>query len=138
MNKATLTGYVGQDPSIANLENTRIGNFTLATSHKWKNKDGEKQERTEWHRIVVFGPKADLAEQYIKKGSHLLIEGEIRTRNYDDKEGNKRYVTEIYASTIEFLGSGNSSQQPTQQVQQQAEFAAQNHLPQGPDDDLPF
>jgi single-strand DNA-binding protein len=112
MNRATLIGNVGRDPEIRSTQSgQRIANFTLATSERWTDKNsGEKREATEWHRVVIFNEKlVDLAERFIRKGTKLALEGEIKTRQWDDK-GQTRYTTEIvlqrFGGSIELLGGG--------------------------------
>ncbi len=105
INKVILLGNVGKDPEVRHLEGGGIvANFTLATSERFRDKSGLPQERTEWHNIVCWGPSADRAEKYVKKGTQLYIEGKIRTRSYDAKDGSKRYVTEIYVDVMQLLG----------------------------------
>jgi single-strand DNA-binding protein len=105
INKVILLGHVGKDPELRHLDNDRtVARFTLATSETYKNKNGEKVTNTEWHNIVAWRALAELAGKYIKKGSLLYIEGKIRTRSWDDKEGNKRYTTEIDAESIQLVG----------------------------------
>lgn len=97
LNKATLIGNVGKDPEIRTTQDGKeIANFSLATSERWKSKDGEKREKTEWHKIVVYNPGlVKVIKSYVKKGSKLYIEGAIQTRKWTDKEGVERYQTEI-------------------------------------------
>ena len=97
LNKVILIGHVGDNPKISQTKDGRnIANFSLATSESWKDKNtGEKQTRTEWHRIVAFGSVVEVINNYIKKGSKLYIEGQLQTRKWTDKEGNDRYNTEI-------------------------------------------
>jgi single-strand DNA-binding protein len=105
INKVILVGNVGKDPEIRYLEGgTAVCSFPLATSESYRNRDGEKVTNTEWHNIVLWRGLAEIAEKYVKKGSQLYIEGRIRTRSWDDKEGNKRYTTEIIADTMQMLG----------------------------------
>ena len=105
VNKVILIGNVGKDPDIRYLDSgVAIARFPLATSETYKNREGEKVTTTEWHNIVLWRGLAEVAEKYVKKGSQLFIEGRIRTRSYDDKEGNKKYVTEIVADTMQMLG----------------------------------
>ncbi len=101
-----LIGRLGNNPEIRFTNTgTAVANFNLATSENWNDKNGQKQERTEWHRVVVWGKLAELCEKYLSKGRQCFVEGRLQTRSWDDKEGNKRYTTEIVASTIQFLGS---------------------------------
>ncbi len=118
INKVILVGRVGEDPIITILENDlKVANFSLATNESYKDKDGNKHETTDWHNIVLWRGLAEIAEQYVKKGSQLYIEGKIKTRSYEDKEGNKRYVTEIYANTLKMLGTKSSSPKAEQQAE---------------------
>ena len=106
INKVILIGNLGKDPEIRSLENgVKVASFSLATTESYKNKDGQKVEQTEWHNIVVWRGLAEVAEKYLKKGSQIYLEGKIRTRSWDDKEGNKKYTTEIIGDTFTMLGS---------------------------------
>ncbi len=106
VNKAIIVGRLGADPELRFTPNGRaVANFNLATSSVWKDKSsGERKEETQWHKIVVWGPQAETCSKYLQKGREVFVEGEIRTRNYEDKEGIKRYVTEIVARDVRFLG----------------------------------
>ena len=105
MNKVILIGNLGNDPEVRTLENgTKVASFSIATSERWKNKQGEKQEETDWHNCVVWSPKAEVVESYLKKGSKVMIEGKIKTRQYE-KDGEKKYITEIKVDNFEFLDS---------------------------------
>jgi single-strand DNA-binding protein len=105
VNKAILVGNLGRDPELRHTPNGQaVVNFTLATSENWTDKSGERQERTEWHRIVVWGRTAEMCHQYLSKGRTVYVEGRIQTREWEDKEGNKRYTTEINAQTVQFIG----------------------------------
>ena len=107
VNKAILVGNLGRDPELRQTPNGQaVVNFTLATSENWTDKSGERQERTEWHRIVVWGRTAEMCNQYLSKGRTVYVEGRIQTREWEDKEGNKRYTTEIIANDVQFLGGG--------------------------------
>jgi len=110
INKAIVVGRLGTAPEVRHTPGgSTVANFSLATNEKWTDKSGEKQERTEWHRIVVWGKLADLCGQYLTKGRMAYVEGKLQTREYE-KDGVKRYTTEIVASTVQFLGdSGTSS-----------------------------
>jgi single-strand DNA-binding protein len=111
VNKVLLIGNVGKDPDIRYLDSgVAIARFPLATSETYKNREGEKVTTTEWHNIVLWRGLAEVAEKYVKKGSQLFIEGRIRTRSYDDKDGNKKYVTEIVADTMQMLGKKSDSE----------------------------
>ena len=116
-NKVILIGNVGKDPEIRRFENNIKASFSLATSETYTPKGGEKVTQTEWHNIVCWRRLAEITENYIKKGSQLLVEGKLRYRSYDDKDGNKRYVVEIEADNIQMLGrkaDGTSSSQGQQ------------------------
>ncbi|MCR9097872.1 MAG: single-stranded DNA-binding protein [bacterium] len=105
VNKAILVGNLGRDPELRHTPNGQaVVNFTLATSESWTDKSGERQERTEWHRIVVWGRQAEMCNQYLSKGRTVYVEGRIQTREWEDKDGNKRYTTEINASNVNFIG----------------------------------
>ncbi len=106
VNKVILIGNVGQDPTVRYSPNGgAIANVTLATSESWKDKNsGEKQEKTEWHRVVFFGKLGEIAGEYLKKGSQAYIEGRLQTRKWTDKEGKERYTTEIVADQMQMLG----------------------------------
>jgi single-strand DNA-binding protein len=109
VNKAILIGNLGRDPELRYTQNGQaVVNFTLATSENWTDRSGERQERTEWHRIVAFAKTAELCAQYLSKGRTVYIEGRIQTRDWEDKEGNKRTTTEINANTVQFLGGPRS------------------------------
>ena len=108
VNKVILVGNVGKDPEVKHLDsNASVANFTLATSDHYTNKSGEKVTTTEWHNIVCWSGLATLAENYIRKGSQIYVDGKIRTRSYDAQDGSKRYITEILADTIQLLGKKN-------------------------------
>ncbi len=107
INKVILIGRLGQDPEVRYTpDGTAVANFSIATSDEWKDKNtGEKRERTEWHRIVAWRKLGEICGEYLSKGRQVYIEGRIQTRSWDDKDGNKRYTTEIIASDVQFLGS---------------------------------
>jgi single-strand DNA-binding protein len=112
MNKVIIMGRLGQDPELKYLPNgTAVANFSVATTKKWKNNEGAPQEKTEWHKIVIWGKLAELANQYLSKGRQVLLQGELQTRSWDDRDGVKRYTTEIVASELEFIGSGEKKDQ---------------------------
>ena len=105
VNKAILVGNLGRDPELRHTQNGQaVVNFTLATSETWTDKSGERVERTEWHRIVVWGKTGEMCAQYLSKGRTVYVEGRIQTREWEDKDGNKRYTTEINAQTVNFIG----------------------------------
>jgi single-strand DNA-binding protein len=105
VNKVILLGRLGQDPELKYTPGgAPVCNFSLATSENWTDKSGQKQERTEWHRVVVWGKLAELCNQYLSKGRQAFVEGRLQTRQWDDKDGQKRYTTEINATTVQFIG----------------------------------
>ena len=173
LNKVMLIGNVGKDPEIRYLEGnpasgttTKIATFPLATSERYRDRNGEQHENTEWHNIVAWRGLADTMERFVRKGSQLYIEGRLRTRSWTDQNGSKRYTTEIVADTIQLLGkrpdnpgyqnggdgysapqqSGYQSQQPSCYTSQQSAYQPQQRtgytrpdaLTETPDDDLPF
>lgn len=107
MNKVILIGNLGADPEVKKTDNTTIANFSIATNETWKDKNGEKQEKTEWHRVVVFGAQADICGKYLAKGRTVAIEGKIQTRKWQDDKGEDRYSTEVVASRVEFVGGSS-------------------------------
>lgn len=171
LNKVMLIGNVGRDPEVRYLENSgnaKVATFTLATTEKYRDRNGEMRENTEWHNIVAWRNSADVVERFVKKGTQLYIEGRIRTRSWDDQTGNKRYTTEILVDNLQLLGrkadnpasqggygaptqSGYQSPQPYSGSQAGQPYGAQSYQqpvqPQVqaaapaedlPEDDLPF
>jgi len=105
VNKVILIGNLGKDPELRYTPGGQpVASFSLATTERWSDKNGQRQDRTEWHNIVVWGKLAELANQYLKKGRSAYIEGRITNRSWDDRDGNKKYRTEIVANQIQFLG----------------------------------
>ena len=145
VNKVILVGRCAQDPEVRYLPSGEaVANITVATSESWKDKQtGEKKELTEWSRISFFGKLAEIAGQYLKKGSQVYIEGRLRTRKYTDKEGIDRYATEIIADTMQMLGSRQDGQESTGR-NKYAEQTGRDAPSQRPapmsdmDDDIPF
>jgi single-strand DNA-binding protein len=114
LNKVILIGNVGRDPEMRFTQGgTAVATFTLATNEAWTAKSGEKQERTEWHRIVVWGKQAEIANEYVKKGKQLYVEGTLQTRQWDDRNGQKRTTTEIRALRFLLLGRGEGGARAT-------------------------
>lgn len=142
INKVILVGNLGKDPEIRAIDGGRkVANFTLATTETYKNKNGEKVDQTEWHNVVFWGPIAEVIERFLKKGSQIYVEGKIRTRSYDDKDGNKRYITEILGEQMTMLGkaSGSSSDSaPSMGAPAMASAPVTSSNAMGADDDLPF
>ena len=137
VNKVYLVGNVGKDPEVRHIESgVAVANFSIATNESYKNKSGERVTNTEWHNIVVWRGLAEVVEKYVKKGSLLYVEGKLRTRSYDDQNGNKRYITEIVADNLKMLdraGSGDSSQSQESQSQE-----PDGNFSKDETDDLPF
>lgn len=108
VNKVIVIGRLGQDPELKHTPGGMpVCNFTVATTESWSDKSGKKQEKTEWHRIVVWGKLAELCNQYLAKGKQAYIEGSLQTRSWDDKNGGKKYTTEIVAKSVQFLGGAS-------------------------------
>ena len=134
VNKAIIVGTLGQDPEVRYTANGgAVANISVATNESWRDKaTGEAQERTEWHRIVMFGKLAEIAQQYLKKGSQAYFEGRIQTRKWQDQSGNDRYSTEIVANEMQMLGGRNAGagapmeSQGQSQGQSQSQPAAQS------------
>jgi len=135
VNKAIVVGNLGADPELRYTPGgSAVANFRLATQEQWTNKEGEKTERTEWHRIVAWGRLGEVCGEYLHKGSQVYIEGRIQTRSWEDREGNKRYTTEIVAQTMQMLGSP-----PKSGKAKAGEESFPSEEPIAiPDDDIPF
>jgi len=142
LNKAMIIGRLGQDPEVRYTQsNTAFANMSVATSEKYKDRNGELQETTEWHRVVVWGRLAEICQEYLKKGSLVYFEGPIQTREWEDKDGQKRYTTEIKALNMQMLdsrggGSGGSSA-PAKNKKTAAAVEIDDQF-DDMDDDLPF
>ena len=112
VNKVILIGNLGRDPEVRTIENgAKVANFSLATTESYRNKDGNRVEQTEWHRIVLWRGLAEVAEKYVKKGSQLYIEGRIKTRSYTDQDGKTKYITEIVGDVMQMLGKRSDESQ---------------------------
>ena len=141
VNKVILVGNLGQKPEIRYTQtNTAVATLSIATSESWKDKDsGEQREKTEWHRVVFFGKLAEIAEQYLDKGSQLYVEGKLQTRKWQDKEGNDRYTTEILGNEMNMLGGRqSSSDEGVYDQSQQTSQTAQSQDSQISEEDIPF
>ena len=136
VNKVILLGNLGRDPEVRYTPSgAAVANFTIATSEEWKDKDsGEKQERTEWHRIVAWRRLGEICGEYLHKGSQVYIEGRLQTKSWEDREGNKRYTTEIVAQTMQMLGSPRKEGK-TKSVEERYPDEEPISIP---DDDIPF
>jgi single-strand DNA-binding protein len=151
VNKAILVGRLGRDPETRYTGGGQaVANFSVATDYSYKDKNGERQKRTEWHKIVAWRQLAEICQKYLKKGSLVYIEGRIETREWQDKEGQKRYSTEIIANEMRMLGgkgdgggagAGRSASDDTESHATPAEDFGGGHAPSGPeisDEDIPF
>lgn len=139
INKVILVGRVGGEPEIRHVNDTYVVNFSLATSETWKDQHGEKQEQTEWHRIVAWRRLAEIIRDYVGKGDLLYIEGKITTRKWTDREGIERYTTEIVANQMQMLGSrGNEKSQPKQDNAYAKAKEGRAKIEPDLDDDIPF
>ncbi|UTA79007.1 single-stranded DNA-binding protein [Halomonas sp. XH26] len=121
INKVILIGNLGQDPEVRFTQGgTAVANLNIATSDSWMDRNsGQRQERTEWHRVILFKKTAEIAQQYLKKGSKVYIEGRLQTRKWQDQSGQDRYTTEVVANDMQMLDSGGQQQAPQQSVHQQ-------------------
>ena len=141
VNKAILIGHLGRDPELKYTSSGKaVASFSLATTEKWTSQDGQRQEQTVWHNIVAWGKQAELVKEYLAKGRQVYIEGRIVNRSYDDKEGIKKYISEIVVQSVQFLGSRSDNQGAASQNN-----AVPADMPASPpdtsgggDDDLPF
>lgn len=136
VNKVILVGNLGRDPELRYTQSGQaVANFSIATTENWNSKEGKREERTEWHRIVAWGKTAELCAQYLSKGRSVYVEGRIQSREWEDREGQNRKTTEIVAQTIQFLGGrGGGNLQETEMPSTPAEDTPST--PQG--DDIPF
>lgn len=124
-NRVQLIGHLGQDPEVKQTNGGTLTRFSIATTDRYKNKQGEQMEDTQWHNVVVWGKLADIAGQYLRKGQQVALEGKLNHRSYDDKDGNKRYYTQVVANDFLFLDKkGGAEQLATQE--------------KAPADNLPF
>ncbi|MBP5759684.1 MAG: single-stranded DNA-binding protein [Bacteroidales bacterium] len=135
VNKVILIGNLGKDPEIITFETAKKATFPLATTEYFKNKDGQKIEQTEWHNIVCWRGLADIAEKILKKGTQIFIEGKLRTRSWEDKDGNKRYITEVVADNFSVLANRNH-QDNNQEAEQPIDKILNDETE--PLQDLPF
>jgi single-strand DNA-binding protein len=139
VNKVILVGNLGKDPEVRFTPSGRaVAKFPLATTDSWTDQESGRQERTEWHNVVVWGKQAESCGQYLAKGRQVYIEGSIRSRSYDDKDGNKRYITEIVAQRVQFLGGGGGGARPSQEGGGSGGGFDDFSGGPLPDDDVPF
>lgn len=132
INKVILIGTLGKDPEVRYSQSgAALASLSIATNESWKDKNGEKQERTEWHRVKFFGKLAEIAGEYLKKGGQVYIEGSLRTEKYTDKQGVEKYSTDIIGSSMQMLGGkdGVKAERPSSKPAESEPF---------PDDDIPF
>jgi len=140
VNKVFLVGNLGANPEMRFTQGGQaVANLRLATTERWTDKNGQRQEQTEWHRVVVWGKQAEICGQYLTKGRQVFIEGKIRTRQWQDQQGQKRFSTEIVAQNVQMLGSRSEGGPPREDAgamvppdEATADFGG------GPDDDIPF
>ena len=135
VNKVILVGHLGADPEVRYTPSGKaVANFSLATTERFTNKEGEKEERTEWHKIVAWARLGEICGEYLTKGSQVYIEGRLQTRNWEDRDGNKRYTTEIVAQAMQMLGGSKKGGE--------AASVEESHPSEEPvsipDDDIPF
>lgn len=142
LNKVMIIGNLGKDPEVRTIPNgTKVVNFSMATTERFTDKSGQKVDKTEWHRIVMWRGLADIAEKYLRKGSNVYIEGKLETRSWDDKHGEKRYTTEIVATNMQMLGGKQESQSNSSGYNPSANptYSSDNAgMPPAPEDDPPF
>jgi len=134
VNKVILIGNLGAAPEVKYLSNgTTVANFRMATTENRVNRSGEKTALTEWHRIVAFGRLAEICGEYLNKGKQVYVEGRLRTRSWEDKEGNRKWITEIVATQMQMLGAA-----PTDLSASEKDLEIGHEGAPGPDDDIPF
>lgn len=145
VNKVIIIGRLGNDPEISYTSGGQaVAKLSIATSEKWKDKQGQQQERTEWHRISAFGRLAEIMGEYLKKGGQVYIDGKLRTNKWKDKDGNDRYTTEILANEMQMLGGqSGAANGSSAQVQQRPQQGGQRSQAPAPnlddfDDEIPF
>ena len=135
INKVILIGKLGRDPELRYTASGKaVAKFSIATSEQWTDKEGGKEERTEWHRIIAWGRLGEICGEYLRKGRQVYIEGRLQTRQWDDKEGNKRYTTEIVAQTMQMLGTAGkagAASTPDEKFPSEEPISI-------PEDDIPF
>lgn len=137
VNKVILVGNLGRDPEIRYTPSGQpVANFTMATTDRWNDPSGEKKERTEWHRIVVWGKQAEIVGEYLKKGRQVYVEGSLQTREWTDREGNKRYTTEVRAQRFQMLGGRPDDRHPASAAGPAEAVAEPEGTIEG--DDIPF
>lgn len=138
VNKAILIGNLGRDPELRYTQGGQaVANFSIATTERYSNREGERQERTEWHNIVTWGKTAENCAQYLSKGSSCYVEGRLQTREWEDKEGNKRRTTEVVAQLVQFIGGRGGAGSGPRPPAESAPQAGGGDAPP-PSSDVPF
>ena len=132
VNKVIIIGRLGADPEVKAVSaNNNVARLSIATSEAWTDRDGQKQERTEWHRVVAWGRLAELCGKYLSKGRQVFVEGRLQTRSWEDQQGQKRYTTEIVANNVQFLGAAQGASTGAEYNQSSKDdFPAQNFGPE--------
>lgn len=140
LNKILLIGNAGRTPDIRAVGDTKVASFTLATTERYRGKDGNVREETEWHNIAVWGKLADVVEKYVDKGTQLYVEGRIKTEKYADAQGVEKYAVKVIASSLQLLGKKEGGSAPAAQPQQGQRWQSTPIPPAGEpeDDDMPF
>ncbi len=139
VNKVILVGNLGANPEMRFTQGGQaVANLRIATTERWTDKSGQKQEATEWHRVVVWGKTAEICGQYLTKGRQVYIEGRIRTRQWQDQQGQKRYSTEIVATSVQMLGGRGERAPEDVGAAVTADEPSNGDFGAGPDDDIPF
>lgn len=142
VNKVILLGNLGKDPEVRAIDNGRkVARFTLATTESYRNQQGERVDQTEWHNVVFWGPVVDVIEKYLKKGNQVYIEGKISNRSYDDKDGVKKYITEITGNNLTLLGGKGSSGESSDSSGSNNDYSSSSQpssAAASASDDLPF
>jgi single-strand DNA-binding protein len=142
VNKVIIIGRLGADPELKTVTGGQnVARLSVATSENWTDKQGQKQERTEWHRVVVWGKLAELCGKYLSKGRQCYVEGRLQTRSWEDQQGQKRYATEVVANTVQFLGSNQGASNEARAQNNESGFPTQDFGPEpsfDTSDEIPF
>lgn len=139
VNKVILVGRLGADPELKTISTgNQVARLSIATSESWNDKNGQKQERTEWHRVVVWGKLAELCAKYLSKGRMAYVEGRLQTRKYDDAQGQTKYSTEIVATTVQFLGGAGDHRGASSEQEESMDFGPEPAFHAGDGGGLPF
>jgi len=143
LNRVLVMGYLGKDPELRHTQAGKaVCNISVATTENWKDRDGNRQEKTEWHGVVVWGIQADFVHKYFRKGSPIFVEGSLQTRDWTDDQNVRRYKTEINASNVQFVGSkGEKGKVPSESAARAPAFdpgPSESHQEEFEDDEIPF